>query len=131
MNSSGSLALVGGVDGVAGVYSLSEKRVVASLKGGSGSITDSAWVGDKAVVSTSTGAVKVFENESEVASFSVHAGTAAALAVHPTGDIVASVGIDKSYTLYDISNSSVIAQTFTDSGMYISPICKCAIAITN
>ncbi|KAM5448323.1 putative RING-type E3 ubiquitin transferase [Microsporum audouinii] len=117
LNSSGSLALVGGVDGVAGVYSLSEKRVVASLKGGSGSITDSAWVGDKAVVSTSTGAVKVFENESEVASFSVHAGTAAALAVHPTGDIVASVGIDKSYTLYDISNSSVIAQTFTDSAL--------------
>lgn len=133
LNSSGELALVGGTDGVAGVYSLPEKRVVASLKGGSGAITDSAWVGDKAVIATSTGAVKVFENESEAASFNVHAGTAAALAVHPTGDIVASVGIDKSYTLYDISSSSVITQIFTDAGMYsfIASMCpparKCSI----
>ncbi|KAF3483396.1 cell cycle control protein [Arthroderma uncinatum] len=117
VNASGNLALVGGVDGVAGVYSLSEKRVVASLKGGSGAITDAAWVGDKAVIATSAGAVKVFENESEIASFSVHAGAAAALAVHPTGDIVASAGIDKSYTIYDISNSAVVAQIFTDSAL--------------
>ncbi|EFE44372.1 hypothetical protein TRV_00845 [Trichophyton verrucosum HKI 0517] len=117
LNSSGELALVGGTDGVAGIYSLPEKRVVASLKSGSGSITDSAWVGDKAVIATSTGAVKAFENESEAASFNVHAGTAAALAVHPTGDIVASVGIDKSYTLYDISSSSVITQIFTDAAL--------------
>ncbi|WEW61106.1 WD domain-containing protein [Emydomyces testavorans] len=117
LNASGELALVGGVDGIAGVYSLSEKSIVAALKGGGGAITDTMWVSDKAVISTSSGAVKVFENGSEVAGFNSHAGEVTALASHPTGDIIASVGVDKSYVLYDLSNSTVIAQIFSDSAL--------------
>lgn len=116
LNSSGELALVGGVDGVAGIYSLPEKRIVATLKGGGGSITDTLWVGNKAAVATSTGAVKVFEDGSEIASFNTHAGEATALAVHPTGDIIASVGVDKSYVLYDLATSTVVTQIFSDTG---------------
>lgn len=114
INGTGDLALVGGSDGVVGVYSLSQKQVVQSLQAG-GPVTDAVWAGDKAVVASSTGAVKVFENGGEAASFSLHAGAATALAVHATGDIVASVGADKSYVLYDLSTNSVITQIFSDA----------------
>lgn len=111
--------MVGGVDGVAGIYSLAENRVLETLKGGSGPITDTVWVGNKAAIATSTGVVKVFEGASEIASFNTHAGEATALAVHPTGDILASVGVDKSYVLYDLTTSTVVAQIFSDTGKSI------------
>lgn len=107
--------LVGGVDGVAGIYSLAEKRVVSSLKV-DGAVTDAVWIGDKAAVATSTGAVKIFENGTEVASFNSHAGEATSLVTHATGDIIASVGVDKSYVLYDLAANSVITQIYSDAG---------------
>ncbi|KAJ5101949.1 hypothetical protein NUU61_004171 [Penicillium alfredii] len=116
VNSSGELALVGGLDGVVGVYSLPQKAVVQTLKA-DGPVTDATWAGNKAVVGSSTGTVKVFENASEVASFSSHAGEVTALAVHATGDIVASVGVDKSYVLYDLSTNAAITQIFTDAAL--------------
>ena len=85
-----------------------------------GPVTDAIWAGDKAVVASSTGSVKVFENGNEVADFSSHAGAATALAQHPTGDIVASVGADKSYVLYDLTTNSVITQIFSDACEYIT-----------
>lgn len=115
INPSGDLALIGGADGAASVYSLSEKRVVQTLDVGGGRVTDAVWTGDKAIVASSTGVVKVFENGAETASFQSHAGEATALAVHATGDIVASVGVDKSYVLYDLTTSSPITQIFSDS----------------
>jgi len=107
--------LLGGIDGVAGIYSLREKRMVVSLKGGGGSITDTVWIGDKAAIATSAGAVKIFEGGVELASFNSHAGEATALAAHPTGDILASVGVDKSYVLYDLTTTSIITQIYSDS----------------
>ncbi|KAI1917811.1 hypothetical protein LOZ58_005105 [Ophidiomyces ophidiicola] len=117
LNESGELALVGGADGVAGVYSFSKHSILFSLKGGSGVITDTMWVGEKAVISTSTGLVKVFDGESEIASFHSHAGEVKALAKHPTGDLLASVGVDQSYVLYDLASLTVVAQIFSDSGL--------------
>lgn len=117
LDTTGDLALVGGVDGVAGVYSLSKKQVVQTLKT-DGAVTDAVWAGDKAVISSSKGVVKVFENGAEVASFNLHAGEATALAVHPTGDIVASVGVDKSYVIYDLATSHVVTQVWSDSSKF-------------
>lgn len=117
VNPTGELALVGSADGVAGVYSISQKNVLQTLKA-DGPVTGGTWAGDKAVVASATGSVKVFENGSEVASFASHAGEVTAIDVHPTGDIVASVGVDKSYVLYDLSTNSVITQIFTDAGEY-------------
>lgn len=116
VNASGDLALVGGADGAVGVYSLSQKQVVQSLQA-VGPVTDAVWASDKAVIASSTGSVKVFENGNEVAEFKSHAGAATALAVHATGDIVASVGADKSYVLYDLTTSSVITQIFSDASL--------------
>jgi len=117
LDPSGDLALIGGVDGVAGVYSLSQQRVVRTLKTGGGSVTDAVWAGSKAVVASSSGIVKVFENEAEIVSFSSHAGGVTALAVHPTGNVIVSVGVDKSYVLYDLTTSSAVTQVFSDSGL--------------
>ena len=117
LNSSGDLALVGGVEGVVNVYSLSQGRVVETLKAG-GPVTSAVWAGDKAVVASSTGSVKAFQKGADLASFNSHAGEVTALAVHATGDIVASVGVDKSYVLYDLSTNSVIAQVFSDACMF-------------
>lgn len=117
VNETGDLALVGGSDGVVGVYSVSQGQVVQTLKCGGGSVTDAVWCGNKPVVALSTGAIKVFDNGAEAASFDRHAGAVSAIALHPCGDILASVGVDKSYVLYDLQSLQPITQVSTDSGM--------------
>lgn len=116
LNSNGDLALLGGANGRAGVYSISQNKVVHELEVGSGFVTDALWAGDRAVFSTSAGAVKIFERGSEKSSFSGHAGRVTALALHPSGDILASVGVDKSYIFYDLTSSTQVTQIATDSG---------------
>lgn len=115
VNSTGDLAIVGGSDGAASIYSLSQKAVVQTLKT-DGAVTDAVWAGDKAVIGSATGSVKVFENGAEVASFASHAGEVTGIALHATGDIIASVGVDKSYVLYDLSSNTAVTQIFTDAG---------------
>lgn len=118
---SGALALVGGPDGSAGVYSLSENRVLRTLEARGGSVTGGVWADAKAVISTSAGRVKVFEGEDEAMSFSAHAGEVTAVALHPGSDLIASVGVDKSYVMYDMTTSAVVTQVYTNSGMYSPP----------
>lgn len=104
-----------------GVYSLAQKSVVQTLQT-DGPVTDAKWAGEKAVVGSATGSVKVFENGAEVASFKAHAGEVTAVAVHATGDIVASVGVDKSYVIYDLATNTVASQIFTGAGKNTSSI---------
>lgn len=117
VNKSGDLALFEGSDGAAIVYSISEREAVYTLKFGKGRITDAVWWGARPIVSTTTGAVKIFEKEKEIGSFTVHAGAATGLALHPTGDLLASVGSDKSYVVYDLDSMAQVTRVFTDSGM--------------
>jgi pre-mRNA-processing factor 19 len=117
IDSTGDLALFEGSEGSAVVYSISKKEAVHTLKFGKGHITDAIWWDTRPIVSTSTGAVKIFEGEKEIGSFAVHAGSATGLALHPTGDILASVGSDKSYVVYDLESMAQITRVFTDSGM--------------
>lgn len=116
IDETGDLVLLGGVDGVAGVYSLSQGQLVQTLKCGGGAVVDGLWYGTKPVVALSTGSVKVFDGGNQVASFDQHAGAVSALALHPCGDILASVGVDKSYILYDLESLKPITQIFSDSG---------------
>ena len=115
VDASGDLALLGGSDGTAGVFSISQNQLVQELPVGS-PVTDTLWAGSKAIIGTSSGIVKAFENGVEVSSFSGHAGAVTALTLHPSGDILASVGVDKSYIFYDLSSSVQALQIFTDSG---------------
>ena len=80
------------------------------------SVTDSLWAGNRIVTGTSAGTVKIFEDGNEIASFSGHAGEVTGLAVHASGDILASVGVDKSYILYDLTSFAQSLQIFTNSG---------------
>lgn len=80
------------------------------------SVTDTLWAGSKAIVGTSSGTIKTFENGIEVSEFSGHAGAVTALALHPSGEILASVGADKNYTFYDLTSSVQVLQISTDSG---------------
>lgn len=117
LDASGDLALVGGTTGQAGVFSISQNKIlhefseVASV----GFVTDSLWAGSLAVFATSSGEVKIFDNGSEVSKFHEHTGEVTALAVHPCKDILASVGADKSYVLYDLKTSTKATQIFTNS----------------
>ncbi|KAE9980866.1 hypothetical protein EG328_012002 [Venturia inaequalis] len=115
VDESGDLALFEGSDSSVLVYSISEKGVVHTLEFGKGHITDAVWWGARPIISTSTGAIKIFEKEKEIASFAVHAGSATGLALHPTGDLLASVGSDKSYVVYDLESMSHVTRVFTDS----------------
>ncbi|OKL58031.1 hypothetical protein UA08_06582 [Talaromyces atroroseus] len=116
VDSTGELALVGGVDGIAGIYSTSKQQIVQTLKV-DGPVTGAAFAGTTAVVASATGSVKFFNQGAESASFDSHAGEVTAVTVHPTGDIVGSVGVDKSYVLYDLTTSSVVAQIYGNASL--------------
>ncbi len=118
LDPSGDLALLGGSDGNAGVFSISQSKMVQEFSVGS-SVTDSLWAGNRTVTGTSAGTVKIFEDGKELASFSGHAGEVTGLALHASGDILASVGVDKSYILYDLISSAKSLQIFTNSGKLI------------
>lgn len=116
VDDTGKLAVSGGSDGTVGVYSISGKKIQKSFNAGS-AVTGAVWYGSQPVVSTSSGAVKVLgDNET---TFTSHAGSANGLALHPSGEILASVGIDKSFVFYDLVGGSSVTQVYTDSGMYI------------
>ena len=112
---------MGGSDGRAGVYSISQRKVVNTIDGGSGSITDGLWVDERTILASSTGFVAVFKEDSKVSEFAGHAGGVNAIALHPSGDLLASVGVDKSYIFYDLASSSQATQIFTDCGKYPLP----------
>jgi pre-mRNA-processing factor 19 len=109
----GESVIVGGSDGVAGIFSISENKLQKSFKAGS-AITDAVWYGTEPVVSTASGAVKTFGNGET--TFTSHAGSANGLALHPSGDILASVGVDKSFVFYDLVGGRAVTQVYTDSG---------------
>jgi pre-mRNA-processing factor 19 len=114
VDETGDLALFGGTDGVAGIYSISEQKLVHTLKCGA-PVTATLWWGSRAVVATSSGAVKVFENNEEIAELGSHAGAATLLALHPSKAILASAGVDKSFIFYDLENLKIASQLYTES----------------
>jgi len=116
VDKTGDLVLLGGNNGVASVYSISQQQLVRSLKCGSGAVVDGAWYGDRPIVALSTGAIKVFDGGKELASFSKHAGAVVAISLHPCGDVLASIGADKSLIYYDLQTMKPITQQHTDSG---------------
>ena len=115
LDASGDLALFGGADGDVCVYSISKAKVMHHVKAGA-AVTDAVWAGKTAIVSTSAGLVKGFNGKKEAFSFSGHAGEVTALALHPCEEILASVGVDKSYIFYDLASTSQVLQISTNTG---------------
>ena len=111
------LVLFGGADGNAQAYSIEQEKPLHIFEGDGGQVTDVMWSGARAIIASSTGAVRVYDDGNEIAKFEQHAGSAVAVAMHPSGDILGSVGVDKSIIFYDITGSKIAAQIFTNSGM--------------
>lgn len=116
VDETGDFFLCGDSDGDIGVYDLKQNAFTIRSNVGAGAITSGAWAHDKPVVATTSGAVVVTEGGSAKMKFHQHAGAATAVAVHPCGDLIASVGADKSYVLYDIQTGKVLTQIYADSG---------------
>lgn len=118
LNKSGDVALVGGADGLAGIFSIAENKLVEPIVVGDGAITSGVFYDAQPVFATSTGAVKVFDGNKPTAVFTKHAGACRGLALHPSGDILASVGVDKSFVIYDLAQSKAVAQIYTEFGKH-------------
>lgn len=121
LSKSGDVALVGGADGLAGIFSIGENKLVQPIVVGDGAITAGVFYEAQPVFATLTGAVKVFDGNKPTAVFTKHAGACRSLALHPTGDILASVGVDKSLVIYDLASSKAVAQIYTELGKYHPP----------
>lgn len=61
------------------------------------------------------------EEGNQVASLTEHAGAATALSLHPSGEILASVGTDKSIVFYDLVGQKRAARSYTDAGKFHNP----------
>ncbi|KAH9878028.1 hypothetical protein J1614_003245 [Plenodomus biglobosus] len=114
VHASGDLALFGGSLGSAGIYSISQGDVVQTLKTDS-TVTATAWWGDRAVVATEVGTVKIFDQGSEIAQVGSHAGPVKSLSMHPSGRILASAGTDKRFALHDLATFKTVSQVYVDA----------------
>ncbi|KAF8243234.1 cell cycle control protein [Wilcoxina mikolae CBS 423.85] len=116
LDATGDLALVGGADGIAGVYSVSQQQLLNPLKSQDGALNDVTWAGKNAVTASSSGVVRVWNEQcSDSTAITAHAGEVIALAMHPSKSIVASAGADKSWVLYDIDAVKSVVQVYDPS----------------
>ena len=107
---------MGGESGAAEVLSISRRLVMQNIKSTTGAVTAVAWSGARRILATKTGGLQVFEDGSSVCDFSRHSSAVTAIAVHPSGDILASASLDKSLVFYDLSSAAPVTQLFTSSG---------------
>ncbi|PNY24662.1 Pre-mRNA-processing factor 19 [Tolypocladium capitatum] len=112
----GDYAALGGLKGEAAIYSIQadtlERQVPVNEP-----VTDTLWAGTKVFFATSQGTIKVYEGGNAVASLSEHAGPATALSAHPGGELLASVGTDKSVVFYDLGSMKRVSRVFTDASL--------------
>ena len=118
MNATGDLALLGGAPQSSGIFSVDQEVFLTNTTIEAGDVTATAWAGARAVIGTDRGEVVILENEKSVARFHSHEGKVAALSMHPSGELLASVGVDKSYVIYDLSSQTQAAKVFTDAGTF-------------
>ncbi len=109
-------AAVSGLKGNVGIYSIEADKLERSLDLQE-PITDTIWTGARIIFSTYNAHVKIYESGAEVKSFTEHAGAVTGLALHPGGDIFASVGADKSFVFYDLTALKRVLRIYTDSCM--------------
>ncbi|KAH7361515.1 cell cycle control protein cwf8 [Plectosphaerella cucumerina] len=112
----GGYAAIAGPEGNAAIYSVEADKLERHVPVGA-PVTDTVWAGGKLIFSTTQGTVKVFERGDEVAAVSENSGAVTALSVHPLGDLVAFVGLDKSIVLFDLTSLKRVSRTYNDSSL--------------
>jgi pre-mRNA-processing factor 19 len=126
-DSTGDFFLTGDSDGTMGVYDLAQGAFTTRSSLGAGAILGGAWANDKQTLCTSNGTVVVAQDGAVQGKFQQHAGAATALACHPSGELLVSVGFDKSYIVYDLSTIQVLTQVFGDVGKFAILVKRVAI----
>ncbi|KAL5598708.1 uncharacterized protein BROUX77_006542 [Berkeleyomyces rouxiae] len=115
---SSGYAAIGSLQGDAAIYSVAGDKVERQLPVGE-PVTASVWSGSKLMFATAKGAVKVYDGGAEIAAFTEHAGPVTSLAVHPSGELLASVGADKAVVVYDLVGLRAVTRTFADSALNV------------
>ena len=121
LDSSGDKVLVGAKSGNAKVFSIGQQDALHTLGSSKGAVTAVTWAGTSCVVASSTGSIQIYNGEHEISSFSQHSDAITALAIHPSGSILASVGLDMSLVFYDLPNALPVAQISTSCGVSAQP----------
>ncbi|ORY63266.1 WD40-repeat-containing domain protein [Pseudomassariella vexata] len=106
-------AAIGGFNGLASCYSIATGEVERTMD--IGPVTDAIWRDNKIIFATAKGMVLLFDKAAEVANFADHVGAITGIALHPSGDLLASVGVDKSFVIYDLKNLKRAMRVQTDS----------------
>ena len=116
LSESGDHALVGGADGAA-VYLLAGKQVVTTLKADDGAVNDVLFAGTRAITGSANGVVRVWAEEgTDSSATTAHAGAVTAIDLHPSKSLLASVGVDKSWILYDLETTKSVIQLYDENG---------------
>lgn len=115
LDQDGDHLLLGGTDGSAGVYSLPSGKLVERLDV-EAPVTDTLWADALAITATALGSIKSWNAGKVQLTSQLHNGPVTALALHPSKEILASVGIDKTCTFYDLTSNKQAALVGTDSG---------------
>ncbi|OAA53148.1 cell cycle control protein [Cordyceps fumosorosea ARSEF 2679] len=116
LDTEGAYAAVAGLEGKAAIYAVAADSLEREITVGEPA-TSTLWTGSKLIFGTGNGGVKVFEGGNQVAAASEHSGPTTGLSVHPSGDIIASVGTDKSLVLYDLASLKRVSRTFVDASL--------------
>lgn len=110
----GSYAVAGGLNGEAAIYSIEADNVERTVPVNE-PVTDTLWSGSKVFFATSQGNIKVYEAGNEIGTMSEHAGAASGLSLHPSGDLLASVGTDKSIVFYQLETMKRVSRAYADA----------------
>ncbi|KAJ2823421.1 hypothetical protein IWW50_003789 [Coemansia erecta] len=139
LDTSGDLALTGGMDNHAEVYSRSRDQTLATLKGHTKKVTAAVWVGaggleQRIVTGSADKSVRIWSPKAGNADgtnvraigwtkdciIKHHAAEIAGVAVHPCNEYVASASVDGSWAVHSMDGATVI------SGHIDAPISKIA-----
>lgn len=107
------------MEGTAAIYSIQADKAERTLQVGE-PVTDAIWTGTKVIFATSKGSVKVYDSGTEKASFRDHSGPVTGISLHPGGELVASVGADRSIVFYSLETLTRVARVYADAGMCLS-----------
>ena len=120
LDQTGNYAFLGGTDGSACIYSFPKQETVRMFDVGDSAINDlislESGSGLRCAAASADGSVRIFENDTNIDEYSAHFGNVSALSAHPAGELIASVGEDKSFVMYSIIQKKVLSQVYTDSG---------------
>lgn len=128
LDAKNGLVLTGGNDKNALVFSQSEEKVVATLKGHTKKITHVSWTGrseepglDMAVTASADQTVKVWTapedksfHYSVARTLSGHSAEVTGLCVHPTKDYVATASMDSTWAFHDLETGTTLLTAQSD-----------------